>query len=212
MLNMQNLYSSNTCLNNFLIDLKRKKQYLQKLNNKVTLINSIKEKNNIKSLSVRLAKNKKEDLLVKYIIDITFSRTNTLFHVMDFSGKLKFFSSAGLVSYKGKGKKARFSVVKSIYSKLLLKLKSLKNQPIALHFKNVGYEKFSIVKLLNKKLFIQVVKSFNLYPHNGCRGKKMQSKKFKKEEMAEWFKAADCKSVDFIIAGSNPAFFNYFEI
>lgn len=26
--------------------------------------------------------------------------------------------------------------------------------------------------------------------------------------MAERFKAADCKSVEFLIAGSNPAFFN----
>ena len=33
------------------------------------------------------------------------------------------------------------------------------------------------------------------------------SLKEKKEEMAEWFKAADCKSVEFLIVGSNPAFF-----
>lgn len=25
--------------------------------------------------------------------------------------------------------------------------------------------------------------------------------------MAEWFKAADCKSVEFFIVGSNPTFF-----
>ena len=39
---------------------------------------------------------------------------------------------------------------------------------------------------------------------------KSDVKKLKKEEMAEWFKAADCKSVEFFIVGSNPALFSYF--
>lgn len=30
-----------------------------------------------------------------------------------------------------------------------------------------------------------------------------------KGRMAEWFKAADCKSVEFLIVGSNPASFKY---
>lgn len=34
----------------------------------------------------------------------------------------------------------------------------------------------------------------------------------KKEGMAERFKAADCKSVEFLIAGSNPALFNTLKL
>jgi ribosomal protein S11 len=47
-----------------------------------------------------------------YIIDISFSKKNTLIHVMDFSGNLKFFCSAGFLNYKGKSKKSRYSVLK----------------------------------------------------------------------------------------------------
>ena len=74
------------------------------------------------------------------------------------------------------------------------------------------------VEKVEKKFFITSVKIFNTFPHNGCRHKKVKRKKFKKlfkfkskflnskkkrkkkkiEEMAERFKAADCKSVDFI--------------
>lgn len=34
----------------------------------------------------------------------------------------------------------------------------------------------------------------------------------KVEEMVEWFMAVDCKSIEFLIAGSNPAFFLKLEI
>ena len=41
---------------------------------------------------------------------------------------------------------------------------------------------------------------------------KFEENKKKNEEMAERFKAADCKSVEFLIAGSNPAFFKIIAI
>ena len=55
---------------------------------------------------------------------------------------------------------------------------------------------------------------FENFPYNGCRKKKMRRRKFKKRkgEMAERFKAADCKSVEFIIVGSNPIFFSIINI
>ena len=99
---------------------------------------------------------------------------------MDFSGKLKFFYSAGSFNYSGKSKKARYVVFRELYRVLISKLKFLKNKPVALHLKNVGYNKSWIVKKLKKKFFIKSVRSFNLYPHNGCRKRKMRRKKFKK--------------------------------
>lgn len=214
---MENIKTQNNLnLNKFFSDIKLKKQYIKKLKSKVDVLNNLKK--NYKKLSLMIFNQNhyksyvKEDFLVTYIIDITFSRTNILLHVMDFSGNLKYFCSAGSLQYKGKRKKAHYLVFRDMFRVLVSKLKFLKSQPLALHFKNVGSAKFRIIKKLKKKLFIKVIKSYDLYPHNGCRKikirrKKVRRKKLKNEEMAEGFKAADCKSVEFIIAGSNPAFF-----
>jgi len=171
-------------LNKFFGNIRLKKQYIKKLKTKVFLLNKVKEKN-YKTLNfVMFEKTQnlvKEDYLVVYVIDILFSKTNTLLHVMDFSGNLKFFSSAGSLNYKGKSKKARFVVIKEFYRVLVTKLKFLKNKPIALHLKNVGSNKFWLVRKLKKKIYIKVVCSFDLYPYNGCRKKKVRRKKFKKK-------------------------------
>jgi ribosomal protein S11 len=169
--------------NDFLEKIRLKKKYINKLDNKIYQLNDLKEKS-YKSLSLKLSDEKsnvlkKENYLVKYVIDITFSRTNTLLHVMDFSGHLKFFCSAGVLQYKGKRKKARYQVFRDLYQILLSKFKFIKNQPIALHLKNVGVARFWIIKLLKKKYFIKVIRSFNTYPHNGCRKKKVRRKKFR---------------------------------
>jgi ribosomal protein S11 len=95
---------------------------------------------------------------------------------MDFSGNLIFFCSAGSLQYKGKRKKARYLVFRDMFRVLISKFKFLKLQPLALHLKNVGSAKFWIIKLLKKKLFIKVVKSYDLYPHNGCRKRKIRRK------------------------------------
>jgi ribosomal protein S11 len=167
---------NNLNLNKFLNDIKLKKQYVKNLKNKIDLLVDFKK--NYKNLSL-IVSNKnfiKEDFLIRYIIDITFSRTNTLLHVMDFSGNLKFFCSAGSLQYKGKRKKSRYLVFRDISKVLISKLKFLKSQPLALHLKNVGLAKSWIVKTLKKKLFIKVVKSYEMYPHNGCRKKKVRRK------------------------------------
>lgn len=176
-------YNSKFKLDRFFKEIKLKKQYIKQLKNKVILLNSLKEKN-YKKLNFVLPGNMKkllkEDFLVSYIIDITFSKTNTLIHVMDFSGNLKFFCSAGCLQYKGKRKKSRYSVLKDMNKMLVSKLKFLKDQPLALHLKNVGFSKFWIIRLFKKKKFIKVVRYFNTYPYNGCRKKKVRRKKFKK--------------------------------
>lgn len=183
---MENIKTQNN-LNKFFRNIKLKKQYIKTLKNKVDLIKSnLKEKNYTSSLifNNRINYNNnfsvKEDFLVTYIIDITFSRMNTLLHVMDFSGNLKYFCSAGSLQYKGKRKKiARYTVFRYMYKILVSKLKFLKGQPLALHLKNVGSTKFLIIRLLKKKLFIKVVRSYDLYPHNGCRKKKVIRKKIR---------------------------------
>ena len=186
----------NINLNKFLKEFSSKKQYLKKVNDHVRTLFHFKQKGYRLLNKYLCSKQKNETInehVVMYIIDITFSRSNTFLHVMDSKGQLKFFASAGHFKYKGKNKKFRFNVLKSIYKILLTKLKYLKNKPVALHLKNVGFNKFQIIKKLKAKFFIKTVKVFNLFPFNGCRNKKVRRKK---GEMAERFKAADCKSVE----------------
>lgn len=169
-------------LNNFFNSIKLKKQYIKKLQNKIILLNNIKEKN-YKILSSEVLSAKKgcdDNYLISYIIDITFSQTNTLLHVTDPVGNLKFFCSAGSLNFKGKVKRSRFLVFREMYHILISKLEFLKRQPVGVHFKNVGFSKFWMLKKLKKKFFVRVVKSFGSYPYNGCRKRKMKRKKFKK--------------------------------
>lgn len=175
----------NPKLNQLLKILYLKKQYLQKLKNQLFVLNELKKKN------YKMINNNLQcehpfttlDHVVMYIIDITFSRSNTFLNVMDASGKLKFFCSAGHLNFKGKrNKKSRFLVFKSICHILLTKLKFLKGKPIALHLKNVGFKRFQIIKKLKAHFFIKLVKIFNLFPFNGCRKKKVKRKKMKKRK------------------------------
>ena len=176
-------YNTMINLNKFLSDIKIKKKYIKKLNSIDSLLNNVKEKD-YKKLNYNLSTKSdtitnQKDSFIMYIIDISFSKTNTLLHVMDFAGNLKFSYSAGLFKYKGKNKKLRFLVLRDFYHVLVTKLKFLKFKPIALHLKNVGHNKFWIIKKLKKKFFIKTIKNYSLYPYNGCRKKKMRRRKFK---------------------------------
>lgn len=167
-------------LNNFLGFINLKKQYFKNLENmklQLTKKNRIFVKDSSMILNNSFGI---QNGLVTYIVDVKFTRSNTLVHVADFSGNLKFFYSAGLASYKGKNKKARYTVFRDLYRMLISKLVFLSGKPIALHLTNVAQNKKWLVKQLKKKFFIVSVRSFNRYPHNGCRKRKIRRKKFKK--------------------------------
>lgn len=175
---------NNINLNEFLKNFSVKKLYSKKLKNQLLALKSVKQFN-YKTVNQKLFnfsnKNLLNDYIVMYTINITFSRSNTFLHVTDPAGKLKFFSSAGYLNHKGKTKKSRFTVFKSIFFILDTKLQFLKDKPIALHLKNVGFNKFWIIKKLKIKFFIKSVKIFNSFPFNGCRIKKVRRKKVRKK-------------------------------
>lgn len=132
-----------------------------------------------------LSKNffQKQDFLVFYIIYFNFSKSNTNLQITDSSGKSKIFYSAGLVDLKGKHKVLRRLVLIRLFNLLkLLKLKFIKNAPVALHLKNVGSNKFLIIKKLKRKFFIKIIKTFELDAYNGCRKKKERRKRQKKKK------------------------------
>jgi hypothetical protein len=120
-------------LNEFLTDIKLKKQYIKKLQNKITLLSNVKEKNYkiLNSQIFDLKKNNEANYLVSYIIGITFSHTNTLLHITDSVGNSKFFCSGGSLNFSGKAKKSRFLVFREMYHILISKLQFLKGQPVA---------------------------------------------------------------------------------
>lgn len=116
---------------------------------------------------------------VMYVLEISFSKKNTLFHISDYSGNSKFFYSAGSFQQTGKGKTSRSAILRLFYRLLVSKLKLLKKVPLAVHFKNADSNMFWFLKKIKKKFFIAVVKHFNQHPYNGCRKKKIRRKKLK---------------------------------
>ena len=168
-------------LNRFFKEIHFKKQYLKKMQTKILELNELKEVNYKQATSQLFIEPRfrANIAFVMFIVEISFSKKNTLFSVSDFSGNIKFFYSAGSFQQKGKGKVARSMLLRKFYRLLVSKLKFVRKVPIAIHFKNADSNMFWFLKKLKKKFFITVVKNFIQYPYNGCRTRKIRRKKFK---------------------------------
>ena len=122
-----------------------------------------------------------QDLMVMYIIGISFLKANTTIHVSDIKGNIKLFYSAGSVGLAGKQKKKRSIAVSKLISLLLKKATFLNNKPVVLHLNNVNFYNSLIINKLKKHCYIRIIKSFNQVPYNGCRKKKLRRKKYTKK-------------------------------
>lgn len=121
------------------------------------------------------------NILVDYILIINMSLTNTVIHLTDIKGKLLVSLSAGQLNFTGKQKRKQPSVLIMLLKELLIKTRFVKNKTIAVHFKNTKeYYESLVISMLKEKFFIQLIKSYNLLPHNGCRPKKLKRLKRKK--------------------------------
>lgn len=168
-------------LNKFLKKIILNKNYTDKLKSKIYLLTILKNqsfKNLSDNLFIKNYTNIIFNNLITYIIHISFSQSNSLLHVISFPNNLKFFCSAGNLMFKGKNKKTRHLVLKSMLKILIQKLKFLQNKPIAIHLTNVRFMKLWVIQSFKKKLFLKIVKIFNSYTHNGCRRKKIRRKKY----------------------------------
>lgn len=184
---------SNTLFNNLTSKLKldtylleKERFYVENLLDQIDYLKKLKEKN-YKSLSVNkfdIVKHKEstdQDLIVMYIINISFLKANTTVHVSDIKGNIKLFYSAGSVGLTGKQKRKRRIAVAKLISLLVKKANFLSKKPIALHLNNVSFYQNLIVNKLKQTLYIRVIKSFNQVPYNGCRKKKVRRKKYTKK-------------------------------
>lgn len=182
---MSNSSSTKFNLNKFLNEVHSKKQYFKKIQVQTHFLNQIKE-TNYKKAGIEFV-DKADTFLpatfVMYVIDISFSKKNTLFHISDYSGNIKFFYSAGSFQQKGKAKLARSVVLRKFYRLLISKLKFVRKVPIAVHFKNADTNMFWFLKKLKKRFFVTVVKHFTQHPYNGCRKKKIRRKKFRNKSL-----------------------------
>jgi len=163
--------------------LNEEKLYVQNLKTQIDSLKKVKENDSrtigIQKNQVRLEND--QDLLIMYIINISFLKANTTIHVSDIKGNMKLFYSAGSVGLTGKQKRQRRIAVAKLISLLLKKATFLTNKPVAVHLNNVTFYKNLIVSKLKKSLYIRVIKSFNQAPYNGCRNKKVRRKKYTKK-------------------------------
>jgi len=167
---------SNYLFNKILKEIILKKKYFRKLKTKIKILQKI-FKDNYKKFNIKTNLKRNTTFLITYIVKIRFSKSNTLFEVIDCFGKLKFFCSAGCLAFNGKTKKSRILVLKSTISFLLKKIKFLKNRAITIHLNNVGFRRIWILKKLEKFFFFKSVTGFSSYSYNGCRKKKTRRKK-----------------------------------
>jgi ribosomal protein S11 len=183
---------SNTLLNNLSnklnIDtslLKEEKNYMTSLSELIVSLSDLEHNTKFKSIWKYQSTNEKkfileQDFVIVYIITITFLKANTMIHISDTTGNIKWFCSSGLVSITGKRKKKRRSVLLKLIILLLKKASFLSKNPVALHLNNVSSYQTFIVDRLKQNIFIKIIKSFNQTPYNGCRKKKIRRKKYSK--------------------------------
>ena len=184
---------SNTLFNNLTNKLKldtylleEERIYVKNLLNQIDYLKKLKEKN-YKNLSVnkfdktKHNENNTQDLMIVYVIGISFLKANTTIHVSDIKGNLQLFYSAGSVGLTGKQKRKRRIAIVKLISLLAKKATFLGKKPIALHLNNVNFYQNLIVNKLKQTLYIKVIKSFNQTPYNGCRKKKVRRKKYTKK-------------------------------
>ena len=159
-------------LNEFFQNIQIKKKLLNKLKLKFNIINcSLKTNNNkniIKLFVLSLNKQNFYNNLVFYIINIKFSKSNIFVNITNSNKILKFFICSGNLFYKGKNKKAKTLVLKSVIQVLLTKIKFLKNKPTALHLKNTGFILRWLIFKFKNSFIIKLIKCFISYSHNGC--------------------------------------------
>ena len=173
-------------LNNKKTNFSCNKNYMEQLNETILHLTKAKETNNLKSIIKHLSFKKRNfdcisshERLIRYIINIKFTTSNTLVNVTDIEGNPKVFLSSGVVGLKGKMKKYHPTAIVKILKFLVSKIKFVGTSPVAIHF--IGAKRYQIllaIKLLKNKVFIKTIRHYNLKAYNGCRPRKMKRLKY----------------------------------
>jgi ribosomal protein S11 len=158
---------------------------MERLSEIILYLTKANESNNRKLITKNLnLKNRNFDCnsqqkMIRYIINIKFTASNTLVNVTDIEGNPKVFLSSGVVGLKGKMKKYHPTAIVKILKFLVSKIKFVGASPVAIHF--IGAKRYQIllaIKLLKTKVFIKTIRNYNLKAYNGCRPRKMKRLKY----------------------------------
>ncbi len=136
---------------------------------------------------IKLLKKSKENLLknqkcffikqnnVSYIINITLTSTNTLVTVTDIKGNVLISTSSGAMRLTKFQKRVQPNALLNIFKMVLKNSKFLKGSVVAMHFNNVKrFHELFFLSTLKEFFMIKSFQSDNLFPHNGCRPKKIK--------------------------------------
>ena len=164
-------------VNDFFASLNLKKKHKKVVKNLTNRVNKTEFRKN---------KIKFKYYLIKFIINISFIKSNIFLHIMDCSGKSKYLKSSKAINNKLKS--LSIQNLENFYKILVSDLNFLKNTPIAIHFNNIEFNYPWLTERISKKLFLTVLKFYNKYSHNGCRKKKLKRKKFSKKKLLSGLK------------------------
>lgn len=119
--------------------------------------------------------------LVKYVVGISFLKKNITIYVGDANGRLNYNCSAGLIKLNKK-QKIKIPLVLIKLTKIVTnKLPNVADIPTALHLNNVPKSlQLFFEPVFKTQFFIIQLNNFRVFPHNGCRPKKLKRKKRKK--------------------------------
>lgn len=161
-------------INYNLFDLEKFMSDLKKRSNLLNTLWGIKKQ--YPHLLVKNTNSNNKNFLISYIIEVSYTKTNMFLYLKNPDGKLLVFCSSGF-TLKKKRDKENQKVILDIFFDTLIQKKVVLNKPVALHLMNTGKQRKKIIKKFQKFFYIRVLKIFNLYPHNGCRQRKLKRRK-----------------------------------
>ena len=152
----------------------KKDVYFNKRKIETTKLNKKLKKQRRGGKYTRITKDRLKLRPVKGILNLKFSRNNTVGSLSDLEGKVKYKISAGLLDFKN-SKKSTFYASESVVKQLASKALELGYDTIFLHLTGNGRGKNKCLDLINKKrLKVLSISDFTSSPHNGCRPPKIR--------------------------------------
>lgn len=111
---------------------------------------------------------------INYIIKFIIYKKNIMLHLTDIKGTTLLYINSGLLNNLKNQKINKHTILKTL-SIVLENVHFSKNSQIAIHF-NSNLKNFNklIIKFIKSNYKINIIKLFNLTPHNGCRPKKLK--------------------------------------
>lgn len=126
--------------------------------------------------------------LINFILNIKITKNNIYFNIADIKGHTKFLYSASSVIQDKKDllkeKKQTQKLLVNMLKFLINKTKFIQKKVLAIHFTGTKiFQETFITNVIKKVFLLQYIKSFNSFPYNGCRPKKIKKVKVRTKRL-----------------------------